>query len=407
MKKNYSLILLAVFTVHFTHSQDLMSYIQEAEANNLELKALGYKHDVALEKINEVNTLPDTELGIGVFVSEPETRTGAQKMRFSLKQMMPWFGTITARQNYSSTMATVAFENLVLAQRKLRMAVAQSYYKLYAIQSKKDVLKNHIQLVERYETIVLNSVEVGQTSLVDVLKLQMKREELLRQKELLEQNFWKEQAAFNLLLNRDSGVTVAVVSDLKLPAQDRVVDTSTLDLHPELVQFDRLYASVTDSELVNKKEAAPTIGFGLDYINVEARQGLDFIDNGKDILMPMFSIRLPIFNHKYRSKTVQNSLKQDALLAEKSNRKNQLTTILIAALSERQIAKISHDTYTSNIEKAEFSLDLLIKNFEVQNKNFTDVLDLQELLLNLEVSKIEAVQSYYSQSTIINYLSNQ
>ena len=52
-------------------------------------------------------------------------------------------------------------------------------------------------------------------------------------------------------------------------------------------------------------------------------------------------------------------------------------------------------------------LDLLIKNFEVQNKNFTDVLDLQELLLNLEVSKIEAVQSYYSQSTIINYLSNQ
>ena len=52
-------------------------------------------------------------------------------------------------------------------------------------------------------------------------------------------------------------------------------------------------------------------------------------------------------------------------------------------------------------------MDLLLKNYEVQSKDFKDLLETQELLLNLEVAKIDALKNYYSQSAIINYLSNQ
>ena len=85
----------------------------------MEIQAYSFRYDVATEKTNEVNSLPNTELGFGVFTSEPETRTGAQKMRFSIKQMMPWFGTITARQNYTSSIANALYEDLVVAQRQL------------------------------------------------------------------------------------------------------------------------------------------------------------------------------------------------------------------------------------------------------------------------------------------------
>ena len=403
----YSLSILALLVISLTQGQDLQSYILEAEANNLELQALGYKNDIALEKVNEVNSLPNTELGFGFFVHETETRTGAQKLRFSVRQMMPWFGTITARQNYASTLANVEYENLVLAQRKLRLAVAQSYYILFAIQAKKDVLDDNIKLINTYETIALNAVSVGKASLVDVLKLQMRQNELNRQKELLNQASRKEETAFNHLLNRDSEMNVSLVSDLTLPELDVLNDDNAIELHPELVKYDKLFASVTGAELVNKKESSPNLGLGIEYVSVEARSGLEIEDNGKDMLMPMLSLSIPIFSHKYKSQTVQNNIKQQALLSEKNNRRNQLVDILVAAQSERESARISYQTFSLNIEKAIYSLDLLLKNYEVQSKDFKDLLETQELLLNLEVAKIDALKNYYSQSAIINYLSNQ
>ena len=403
----YSLSILALLVISLTQGQDLQSYILEAEANNLELQALGYKNDIALEKVNEVNSLPNTELGFGFFVHETETRTGAQKLRFSVRQMMPWFGTITARQNYASTLANVEYENLVLAQRKLRLAVAQSYYILFAIQAKKDVLDDNIKLINTYETIALNAVSVGKASLVDVLKLQMRQNELNRQKELLNQASRKEETAFNHLLNRDPEMNVPLVSDLTIPELDVLNDDDAIELHPELVKYDKLFASVTGAELVNKKESSPNLGLGIEYVSVEARSGLEIEDNGKDMLMPMLNLSIPIFSHKYKSQTVQNNLKQQALLSEKNNRRNQLVDILVAAQSERESARISYQTFSLNIEKAIYSLDLLLKNYEVQSKDFKDLLETQELLFNLEVAKIDALKNYYSQSAIINYLSNQ
>ena len=43
------------------------------------------------------------------------------------------------------------------------------------------------------------------------------------------------------------------------------------------------------------------LGFGLDYIYVEKRPDMNFSDNGKDIIMPMVSLSIPVFNKKYKS----------------------------------------------------------------------------------------------------------
>ncbi len=403
----YSFITLAILSISIAQGQDLQSYILEAEANNLELQALGYNNDIALEKIKEANSLPNTDIGFGYFVHENETMNGPQKFRVSVGQMIPWFGTITARENYASTLADVEYENLVLAQRKLRLAVSQSYYMLFAIQAKNDVLDENIRLVKTYESIALNAVSVGKASLVEVLKLQMTQNELNRQKEMLNQTKRKEATAFNHLLNRDLGMSIPLVSDLIMPEQDDIYDDAAIELHPELVKYDKLFESVTGAQLVNKKESSPNLGLGIEYVNVEARKGIELENNGKDMLMPMVSLSIPIFSNKYRSQTVQNNVKQQALLSEKNNKRNQLIDILVEAQSERESARISYETFSANIEKAKFSLELLLKNYEVQNIDFEGLLEIQELLLNLEVAKIDALTNYYSQSAIINYLSKQ
>ncbi|ASV32384.1 MULTISPECIES: TolC family protein [Maribacter] len=387
-------------------AQQLQSYIQEAERNNPEIQAYELRYNIAEKKVNEVNTLPNTTVSAGYFVSEPETRTGAQRARFSISQMLPWFGTITARENYAGSMAETEFVEIAIAKRKLALSVAQSYYQLYSIRAKQDVLDENVQLLQTYQRLALTSVEVGKASAVDVLRLQIRQNELQQQKEVLQEDYLAEQASFNNLLNRKESIAVAVVPEITIPTEDPMYSEEGLALNPELLKYDRLYESIEQSELLNQKESAPNIGFGLDYVPVSERPDMTFSDNGKDIVMPMVSLSIPIFNNRYSSISKQNELKQLEIESQKNDRLNTLETAFAKATSQRNQARIKFNTQQKNLNQAKDAEEILIKNYETGTIDFNDVLDIQELQLKFQVNQIESVQLYYVQSAIINYLIN-
>lgn len=404
--KNIINIVIGLLMVTALKAQTLDSYIQEAENNNPEVQAFELRYNISKEKVEEANAFPKTEVNAGVFVSEPETRTGAQKARFSVKQMLPWFGSITLRENYASSLAEVDYLDIVITKRKLRLSVSQSYYELYAIEEKQVVLEENIQLLNTYEKLALTSVEVGGASAVDVLRLQIRQNELKETKLVLEQEYKAVQTQFNNFLNRNENTSIAVVDALSVE-EPIEIQLLQLELHPELEKYDRLYESVTHSEVLNQKEANPNLGFGLDYIPVAKRPGMDFSDNGKDILMPMVSLSIPIFNNNYKSRTVQNELRQEEINAQKANRRNLLETILSDALNNKEASYIRHKTQLKNLERAKDAEEILVKNYETGTIDFNDVLDIQELQLRFQMNLIEAVKNYYVQTTIINYLTNQ
>jgi outer membrane protein, heavy metal efflux system len=405
--KRIVLITVCLLSFTFSNSQQLETFIDEALANNPVIQKFELQYSIATEKVNEVNTIPNTEFGVGYFVSEPETRTGAQRFKVSAKQMLPWFGNITARENYVSALADAKYEDIVIAKRKLLASVSQSYYKFYAIKAKQDVLTRNIKLLDTYETLALTSVEVGKASAVDVLRLQIRQNEMQQLLDVLRQYYLSEQTNFNKLLNRDKAITVNVINELNLPSEDFEITSEKLALHPELLKYDRLYQSVEKSELLNQKESSPMIGFGLDYINVDERPNLDFSDNGKDIVMPMVSLSIPIFNKKYKSQTKQNELQQQEIIVQKQERFNTLETLLDKAVNERISARISYATQTKNLKQAKDAEDILIKSYETGTIDFNDVLDIQELQLKFQMNQIESVKTYYVQTTIINYLTQQ
>jgi outer membrane protein TolC len=398
------LIALVFFAFAEVNAQDLASYIQEAEKNNPEIQAFELRYNIAEEKVNEADWLPNTEIGVGYFVSEPETRTGAQRARFSVKQMLPWFGTISARENYTSSMAEAQFVDIAIAKRKLSLSVSQSYYKLYAISAKQGILDENIELLETYERLALTSVEVGKASAVDVLRLQIRQNELIQQKEVLEQDYLAEQALFNNLLNRDENIAVEVVKQMIIPEEDVFILTDNLQLNPELIKYDKLYESIEEAELLNQKESAPNIGFGLDYVPVSERPDMNFSDNGKDIVMPMVSISIPIFNNKYKSVTKQNELKQLEIKSQKEERLNNLETRLAQAIYNRNTMRIKFNVQTDNLKQANDAEEILIKNYETGTIDFNDVLDVQELQLRFQINLIESNRGYYTEYAIINYL---
>ena len=400
------LFLGQLFLAFNSYGQNLQTYIDEAISNSPEIQKFELQYGIASEKVNEVGVIPNTEFGLGFFVSEPETRTGAQRLKVSAMQMLPWFGNITARENYVSSLADVKYEDIVIAKRKLVASVSQSYYNLYANRAKQTVLLENIELLKTYETLALTSLEVGKASAVDVLRLQMRQNEMQQLLDVLIQQFLAEQTNFNKLLNRDKDVSVNVISDLNMPLEDFDITAENLALHPELLKYDKLYNSVEKSELLNQKESLPMIGFGLDYINVDERPDMDFRDNGKDIIMPMVSLSIPLFNKKYKSQSKQNELQQLEISAQKQDRLNNLESILAKAINDRISARISYRTQSKNLKQANDAEDILIRSYETGTIDFKDVLDIQELQLKFQINQIESIKTYYVQTTIINYLSN-
>nr|WP_293304434.1 TolC family protein [Allomuricauda sp.] len=406
MKKNLIFMAFALLTVGL-NAQTLELYLQEAEQNNPLIQALELRYNIAKEKVSEVNTLPNTTIGAGYFVSEPETRTGPQRARFSVSQMLPWFGTITARENYASSMAETEYVEIAIAKRKLALSVAQSYYRLYALQATQGKLDENIALLNTYERLALTSVEVGKASAVDVLKLQIRQNELQQQKEVLQQQYIAEQAVFNNLLNRDESILVEVADGMDIPEEDPILEKEALALNPELLKYDQLYESVVQSELLNQKENAPSLGFGLDYVTVSERPDMSFSDNGKDIVMPMVTLSIPIFNNKFKSVTKQNQLRQQEIELQKQERLNVLENTFAKALSQRNEARIAHAIQAKNLDQAKDAEEILIKNYETGTIDFNDVLDIQELQLKFQLNQIQSVQMYYVQSALINYVINK
>lgn len=398
------LLFLTVFGLD-GKAQQLESYILEAEQNNPEIQGFELRYDLASEKVKEVNSLPDTEFSAGYFVSEPETRTGAQKARFSVRQMLPWFGTITARENYATSMADADYVEIASAKRKLALSVVQSYYRLYSLQAKQQVLTQNIELLEVYHELALNSLEVGSASAVDVLKVQMRQNELAQQRQILEQDFNAEKVNFNNLLNRKEDLNVIVVDSLTLPQDEIMGEFTVAEVHPELMKYDRLYESVTEAETLNRKEALPKLGLGVDFIPVAQRTDMVVDENGKDIFMPMVSVSIPIFNNKYKSVTRQNEIRQKEIHAQRDERRNKLETLLATALNNRVSAKITANTFLRNIEQAKDAEEILVRSYETGTIDFNDVLDIQELQLKFQTGLIEAVKNYYQQTALVNYLS--
>ena len=397
----------SLFNFHAAGAQELQLLIDEALTNNPKIKKFELQYRIASEKVNEVNTLPNTEFGVGFFASEPETRTGAQRFKVSVKQVLPWFGNITAREKYVSSLAASKYEDITIVKRKLVASVLQSYYNLVTNTAKQVVINNKIQLLKTYETLALTSVEVGKSSVVAVLRLQMRTNEIQQLSSTLEQQYLSEQTTFNKLLNRDKNITITVLDAMDIPSIDFETNSEKLIFHPELLKYDKLYQSITQSEVLNQKESNPMIGFGFDYVNVAKRPDMNFGDNGKDILMPMLTVSIPIFNTKRTSKTKQNNLQQEELLAQKQERLNALKVLLDTAINNRTSARISYETQAKNLKQAKYAEEILVKNYETVAIDFKDLLEIQELQLKFEMNIIESVNNYYIQTTIINYLTQQ
>ncbi|OED48136.1 hypothetical protein AB832_00325 [Flavobacteriaceae bacterium (ex Bugula neritina AB1)] len=406
-KKQYHIVifnLLIFLSIPNIEGQTLLDYKNEAEQNNPELKAIQSVYNASLERSGEVGNLPNTVIGAGYFVSEPETRTGAQKAKFNVQQKLPWFGTIKARKEISSAESEVLKSKLEIAKRKLMLQVESTYYNLYELKAKQRVLIKQDTLIGKYLEIGYKEVENNRATAVDILKLNIARNKLHNKKEILKGKTLSAETKMNQLLHRDGFDPLFIPNNLIIPDEEPTMILDDITYHPELMTYDYMEEVLGKKEKANVKEALPSIGLGLDYIVVQERPDMSFSDNGKDIVMPMISFSVPLFSTKYSARKKQYELQKEEVYQRREASQNQLEILMEEAINNRITARINYDTQQKNSKQAEQAAEIILSGYQTAQLDFEEMLDIQKMILNFEIKKIEAIALYFKQTAILNYL---
>ena len=402
--KNKILITLCLFFGIITNAQSLQDYLNIAEKNSLELQSKYYRYQSTLEKINEVGSLPNTTIGLGYFVQETETRVGAQKAKISISQMVPWFGTLSAKKESTSYLAKAQLNTINLAKRKLFLEVKTSYYELYELKATETILNEHISILKTYEKLALSELENNKSTMVDVLKIKMEMNEVSNNLFFISENLNTKKNTFNLLLNRNEDSNITIIDTILITENDDLLDKYLLHENPKLLQLDNLKKSLIQSEIASKKESLPTIAMGLDYLFVENRPLEGILDNGKDIIMPMVSLSIPLFSKKYSSKQKQLQLEQKEINTTKSNVTNKLLTLFENTMANLKNAKASIKTQTENTYQANQAKKVLLVAYQTSKIDFKQLLEIQQLKLKFQLKKITSEKEYAIQKATLEFL---
>ena len=402
--KNNILITIILFLTFSVNAQSLEDYLKEATKNSPELKSKNYSYLSAVEKINEVGSLPNTTIKAGYFVQEAETRVGAQKAKLSVSQMMPWFGTLEAKKESASFMSDAKLNSIDLAKRKLDLNVKTSFYQLYELKETSSILKENLTILRTLEKLSLNELENNRSSMVDVLKIKMEINSLNDKLSTVLEKINAKKIGFNLLLNRDENLAINILDTLIIREIDHLWDKNAIQQNPKLLQLDNLNSALKKSELATKKAGLPTVGIGLDYVFVENRAVENLLDNGKDIVMPMVTLSVPLFSKKFSSKQKQLKLEQKAIETTKEETTNQLLSLYEKTMANLTNAKVSVKTQSANIDQANQAEKVLMAAYQTAKMDFEQLLVIQQLKLKFQLKKINALTKYALQKSKLEFL---
>jgi len=404
--KTTIIIFISLFVAGFAaQAQTLEDYFREAADNNPGLQARYKDFEASLEKVTQFRALPDPTFSFGYFISPVETRVGPQRAKFSLSQMIPWFGTLEAKSDAASLMAEAKYQAFLDDRNRLYYNVAAAYYPLVELKRLKTIEQENIELLHSYKSIANAKFKNGVSPMTDVLRVDIMLKDAQTNLGILNKKEKPLLATFNNLLNRDQNEAVLIQDSLfveTLPENYRL--DSLLAKNPMLDALDLKRQASEASELETQRQGLPKLGIGLDYTIVGKRSDMDVEDNGKDILMPMVSVSIPIFRKRYNAARKEAQLMQEKYSLEKKETINSLTSNYESLWFQIQQQKDLIDLYEEQIRETKQTLNLLFSAYGNSGKDFEEVLRMQQQLLKYEKMDAMAETQYQTAVAKLNYI---
>lgn len=443
------LLILMLFTMT-AKSQSLNDYLIIAAENNPALKSAFSQYQAALERMPQVGSLPDPQLTFGLFVMPMERYTGNQVAEISLMQMFPWYGTLGAAKSEMTHMAKAKFEEFNEARSMLFYEVRSNWFALQLLEKEIAITRENIQLLKTMEKVALARFKSGgqkgsSTSgsvrsagsqnasgansgmggmnmqgessagnsttrsmsqmgemesmgnsggMIDVLRVQMELNELQNNLSLLEDSKIPLIARFNQLLNRDKAEAVVMPDSIvaaTMPVSIREMPDRIKEHNPMLKMMEQEEAAYVAQGRMNRKMGLPMIGVGLQYDVFQPRTNSESMMNGRNMLMPMASVTIPLWRKKYTAAVKASDYLRQSVVEQKHDLTNQLYVSFEDALKEYKDAERRVKLYQDQTSLANQALNILMVQYSAEGSSFEEVLRMQQQLLEYRLKYLDAL----------------
>ncbi|MEQ9097537.1 MAG: TolC family protein [Imperialibacter sp.] len=400
--------IILILTAGVLQAQTLEEYQQMAAENNPGLKAIHKAFEATLEQVSQASGLQDPNLTVSAFGQMIETRVGPQRARFSLSQMFPWFGTLKAQGHVAALMAESKYQAFLEDRNRLYYQVAAAYYPLYKLNAFKTIEAENIRLLESYKAIATAKFSSGSGTMVDVLRVDIMLQSANTRLAILNKEEASLKTAFNNLLNRDVAEDIFIIDSLAVD-DALTADDSLPATHPRIAELELKIEGSQAAEYAARKQGLPKLGVGLDYIIVGERTDLAAgaappADNGKDAIMPMVSVSLPIFRKKYRAAVKEAQLMQESYAFQKQATVNALATDYEVTRFELAQQRELIGLYEEQSAQTDRMLELLFTAYSNSEAGFEEVLATEQQLLQYRKMKVEAAAAYQTALAKLYYV---
>ncbi len=385
-------------------AQTLNDYFKSAASNNPGLQAKYKDFEIALQKVAQVNTLPDPTLSFGYLLSP----MNGQRAEVSLMQMFPWFGTLKAQGDAATVMADAKYQTFLDARNQLYYQVAASYYPLYELNLLKRVERDNAEILESYKNIANSKFRNGVGSMVDVLRVDIMLKDSRTNLQIFKHKEQALLAVFNKLQNRNQQDQVVIADTLWI--SDLPIDyrkDSLLNNHPQLKELEAKTAATEFSEVAARKQGSPMIGLGVEYMIMEPGSAMSASDHRKGVFMPMASVTLPIFRAKYKAAVKEAQLLQESYSFQKEDLINSLKSSYEMSWFEIRQQQELITLFDEQVIESEQTLRLLFSAYGNSGKDFEEVLRMQQELLKYKKMKASAMANYHTALAQLEYITSK
>ena len=377
----------------------LAVYIAEAIRNNPALMSEYQAYQAQMANAQGAGVLSDPQLSVGLFPQAMHHVNGKQLATITIMQMFPWFGTLKAGREQMEYKAQEAYQKFREKSLSTAFDVEKQWYSILATQEKVKAVKQKRALLNDIKKVAIylykNYTAGRDTKMSDQLRLDAEDERLKEQTESLETQLTLQKQQFNITLHRQPNAALSLPDSIPLRQMPTFNWTEIERNNPKLAQYSAIQKAFKSQEEQTRAKGMPMIGVGLQYmLNGKVDMPMMPNMNGKDMVMPMVSVTIPIYRKKITSAI------HSAQLMERSaayNYQSQLDALQSTYLSIEQRAddiKRKLKLYESEVSLLNRTLELMQKEYATGATSLTDILQTTRESIDYDLLKAEANAQY-------------
>ena len=377
----------------------LAVYIAEAIRNNPGLRSEYQAYQAQMANAQGAGVLSDPQLSVSLFPQAMHHVNGKQLATITIMQMFPWFGTLKAGREQMEYKAQEAYQKFREKSLSTAFDVEKQWYSILATQEKVKAVKQKRALLNDIKKVAIylykNYTAGRDTKMSDQLRLDAEEERLKEQTESLETQLTLQKQQFNITLHRQPNAALSLPDSIPLRQMPTLNWTEIERNNPKLAQYSAIQKAFKSQEEQTRAKGMPMIGVGLQYmLNGKVDMPMMPNMNGKDMVMPMVSVTIPIYRKKITSAI------HSAQLMERSaayNYQSQLDALQSTYLSIEQRAddiKRKLKLYESEVSLLNRTLELMQKEYATGATSLTDILQTTRESIDYDLLKAEANAQY-------------